>query len=328
MPAPVWVLLWADQVSEPTRVQCVRAIADERLAHDELHAPRPPPRAPDLLRRAAEAYQGMRFAEARERYDEAIAEAVASGASGLGAADLGDLYLGRALALEASGASGFDDFVRAARIAPARLLDPARAPPGAMQSFARAQEIVRVSSRGALVVEAPSGAAVFLDGDPVGRAPLRIADLPHGERLVRVEAPGRLPAAARVVHAGVETRVRLDGELAGPPALGALLEEARRRGAKTALIVTVRAAGDIVVERVAVAAGRVDAVERTGAADLRGALRRLLAPPPPSDRPRTWALLAGGVLAGAAIATMVILLGGDDGRGVQVSVQPPGEHPR
>jgi len=324
----VWVLLWADRAPADARSDALVAITAERLSCDELKAPPPGSRAHELMRQAAEAYQGMRFAEAKQLYDAAIADAIVGGAAGLDSVELGDLYLGRALALEASGTSGFDDFVHAARIAPSRLLDPGRSPPSALQSFARAQQAVRDSRRGTLIVEAPVGASVFLDGDPAGRAPLRVEALPWGERLVRVEAAGRLPASARVDHAGAETRVRLAGTLAGPPTLVGVLAEARSRGVATALIVTVPPSGDVVVERVAVSAGRVDAVERTSLSGLRASLRRLLAPPSRPRRVAVWAV--GGVLVGAAITTAVILLTGDgDGGGIRPSLDPSdGTHPQ
>jgi hypothetical protein len=130
---------------------------------------------------------------------------------------------------------------------------------------------------------------------------------------VRVESAGRRPASTRVDHASAETVVRLEGALSGPPTLAAVVEEARARGATAALIVTVPAAGDIVVERVPVAARRVDAAERTTIAGLRPALRRLLAPPPPPRRVLPWAI--GGVIVGAAATTAILLLAGDDGDG-------------
>jgi len=328
MLAAVWVVLWADDAPAPAREQAIRAIQAERLAFTELRAQPPQPRTGELSRRATQAYQAMRFAEARARFDEAIAEAVAGGAAGLSAADLADLYLGRALCAEASGASGFDDFVSAARIAPTRLLDPGRSPPSALQTFARAQQAVQQASRGALLVEAPTGAAVFLDGDPAGRAPLRLQNLPHGERLVRAEAPGHVPAAARVVHSGAETSVRLEGELAGPPALLAIVAQATARGAKRVLIVAVQPSGGATVERLDVRAGRVDAVESTAAGDLGAAIRRLLAPAPPPDRFRPAAWVVGGVVVGAAVTALVLLLGGDEGDdGIRASADPSGAVP-
>jgi hypothetical protein len=324
--AAAWVLLWADRTPPAVRTQALEAIAAERLACDVLEAPAPLPRTAELRSLAAEAYSGMRFADAHDKYDEAIAEATVSGAAGLGAAELADLYLGRALVHEALGESGFDDFVRAARVAPSRLLDPAHAPPNALQSFARAQQAVRESPRGTLIVEAPAGAAVFVDGEAMGRAPLRLDGLPWGERILRVEAPGRRSMAARVDHAAPETTARLVGGLVGPPTLAATLGEARARGASTVLIVTVPATGDVLVERVAVAGGRVDAVERTSPLELRAALRRLLAPAPPPRRILPWAI--GGVLVGAAATAAVILLTRDEGGDGIVPTADPSEATR
>jgi len=328
MVAAVWVLLWAEEAPTEAQAQARAAVQAERLEHVVLRPHPVKPLAPELLRQAINRYQQMRFADARTAYDEAITEAVATGAAGLGATELSDLFVGRALAVEATGGSGFDDMVRAAQIGPTRLLDPGRLPPSALREFERAQEAVRESPRGTLVVETVPGAAVFLDGDPAGSAPLRVESLPYGEHLVRVEAPGRLPVSARVVHENEETRVRLEGDLAGPPALAAVVGEAKAREVSTALIVTVVSGSDVLVERVDVDAGRVNAVERTETAELRSSLRRMLQPeePPSRVRPAVW--LLGGAAAGAVITTLIFLLQGDDDGGGTVPSVDPGSSQR
>lgn len=323
--AVIWVVLWADQAPPEARAEVRQAIQAERLEFVEARPGGGSPRAPELLRRANEEYGRMRFQDARAVYDDAIADAMASGAAGLSATELSDLFLGRALAVEAAGDSGFDDMVRAAQVAPTRLLDPGRLPPNVLKEFERAQRAVQDSPTGTLIVEAPTSATVFVDGKPVGRAPVRIEELAQGERLVRAEDPGRVTVSAVVTHSSEETRVRLEGQLSGPPTLATVVDDARARAVATVLIVSAQPDGDVLVERVHVARGRVDAIEKTSPADLRGSLRRMMRPdePPPKIHPAVW--LAGGAAVGVAITALVFLLSGDgDAAGTVLVVDPSG----
>ena len=104
-----------------------------RLGAGRSLAARPPTAsAPLQLRRAVEAYQDFRYAEALASADAGLAEATATGALGLSGSDLSDLLLYRALAVGERGdaARAWDDFVRAAALDPSRRLDPVRFPPG------------------------------------------------------------------------------------------------------------------------------------------------------------------------------------------------------
>jgi hypothetical protein len=71
-----------------------------------------------------------------------------------------------------------------------------------------------IPSQGALLVDSePSGARVFVNGQPVGSTPVVLKEMPVGSRVVRVEADGyRAWSAAIRVVANQETRldVRLD----------------------------------------------------------------------------------------------------------------------
>ena len=89
----------------------------------------------------------------------------------------------------------WEDFVRAALLAPERVLDAGRFAPAVLETWRRAAAEAHRRPRGVLVVRAPIGARVSVDGCPPVAAPAVVSGLIHGEHLVRVEEPGRVPWA-------------------------------------------------------------------------------------------------------------------------------------
>lgn len=74
-------------------------------------------------------------------------------------------------------------------------------------------ELRRLPGRLAVRAVPVDGAAVSIDGEPVGRTPLDDAPIEHGEREVLVTAPRYLPVARTIQVEGMGLPVRIDVEL-------------------------------------------------------------------------------------------------------------------
>src|SRR6185312_10396886 len=117
----------------------------------DVQAP-PEPRAPTEARMGILNAQKLAFGEALHDLDAAAAEVTTSGGAGLDATALSDLYLYRAMATaradwnaQANAAptdargKAFDDYLRAATIAPTRALNPRELPPQVVADLAPAR---------------------------------------------------------------------------------------------------------------------------------------------------------------------------------------------
>ncbi|HEX8951127.1 MAG TPA: hypothetical protein VF945_04745, partial [Polyangia bacterium] len=115
------------------------------------------------------------------------------------------IYLYRGLCrLEVGPAeAAWDDLVRAARLDPTRVIDPARFPPRAVAAYRRAAVEATERGRVQLEVAAPAGATLRLDG----RAFDGNATVPVGTHFVGVSAPGYEPWAAVVDVSGAHERL-------------------------------------------------------------------------------------------------------------------------
>jgi len=311
---------------------------------DRSPAAAPAPEAPALHRRAVEAYEALRFDEAVSALDAAIAEAERSGAAGLSAAQLSDLFLYRGLTYTQRGDStrAWDDLVRAAVLDPARVLDPLRFPTRAVEAFARARDRVRAEPRGDLVIAAPAGCDVIVDGASTSDGHVTLA---YGDHFVRVTCAGQRPWGARIGVAAPSTSFTPSLVADAAPAADDLRALARTRGARELIVVTASlspgAPPTLSMVRLDVASGKVAArasvaLAPGGAAtpDAEAAFERVLAPPiavpapAPGERSRWWKspwLWAG---VGAAVATAIVLpiaLSQSDGASSgDVTVQPSG----
>jgi hypothetical protein len=217
-----------------------------------IDIPAPPePRAPDLLKIAVINTMKLAFTDALRDLDAAVAEVTASGGRGLSTDDLATLYLTRAIATaqvnwNATAADpatpertrAFDDYLRAAALAPARALNPREIPPQALADFTRAVEEVRKRPRGTLTVQGSADARVTLDGGaplPVAGG-VRVRALVCGEHLIAVEELGRAPFGAAISF-GQPTQ---DFVIPARPPLSldaaTAAAHARRMGAKFALV--------------------------------------------------------------------------------------------
>lgn len=217
-----------------------------------IDIPAPPaPHAPDLLKIGVINTLKLAFVDALRNLDAAAAEVAQSGGRGLSTDDLATLYLHRAMATARvdwnatadaapteARTKAFDDYLRAAALAPARQLNPRELPTQTLADFGRAVEEVRRRPRGTLVIQGSADATVALDGG----APLPVAggvsfrDLVHGEHLIAVDELGRAPWGATVTFGEPTQTVVIPTRppLALDPATAGA--HARRMGAKFALV--------------------------------------------------------------------------------------------
>jgi hypothetical protein len=154
---------------------------------DATEQPAPPPSLAPELDTAIADYTAFHFAETVTRLDALAQKAEAQGGGDLDARRLAEIYLYRALArLELGPAeAAWEDLVRAARLDPTRVIDPARFPPRVVAAYKRAIAEVAQLPRAELEVVAPPDAVVHIDG----RAAARVSTVTVGQHLVAVEAP-------------------------------------------------------------------------------------------------------------------------------------------
>lgn len=209
------------------------------------------PRAPDNVRIGILNAQKLAFAEAQHDLDAAAAEIATTGGAGLTAAELGDLYLFRAMSraradwnAQPSAApteartQAFDDYLRAATLVPTRTPNARELPPQVVADFNRALEIVHKRPLGTLLVKGPADAQVALDGGPLMpiAGGVTIHDVSFGEHLLRVEQIGYatwgtiVPFGQPSVEIDVPARAALTLDDATAAAHG------RRMGARFALV--------------------------------------------------------------------------------------------
>jgi hypothetical protein len=217
-----------------------------------VDVPAPPePRAPTDTRMGILSAQKLAFTEAAHDLDAAAAEVAATGGAGLDAAALSDLYLYRAMATARADwnaqptaaptdarTKAFDDYLRAATIAPARTLNPRELPPQVVFDFARAVELVKKRPRGTLVVKGPPDAQVSLDGGPLmpiaGGVTFR--DLVQGEHVLRVEQIGSAAWGTVVPFGQPQLEVDVPARAALTLDDATAAAHARRMGARYALV--------------------------------------------------------------------------------------------
>ena len=113
----------------------------------------------------------FRFAEALAKLDELARLADARGGGDLDPRQLSEIYLYRGLArLELGPAeAAWDDLVRAARLDPTRVIDPARFPPRVVAAYRRAVAEVAQLPRAELEVTRPTARVVRFDGRVLAR---------------------------------------------------------------------------------------------------------------------------------------------------------------
>ncbi len=158
------------------------------------------------LAAALDDYRAFRFADAVARLETLAEAARAAGGGDLDARSLSDVYLYRGLARSELGSAdaAWDDFVRAARLEPARVLDPARFAPRAVAAYHRAAaEALAVAPVN--VALAPAVAHVRVDGRDVD-GPLALTP---GTHFVRAVDEGLAPWSGTIDVTTAQQRVAL-----------------------------------------------------------------------------------------------------------------------
>jgi hypothetical protein len=261
------------------------------------------PATASILKRAIDAYDGLRYDDAWATLQEARALADRTGAAGLTQTQLADLFLYRGLVKIQQGEPNtyWDELVTSVTIDPVRVLDPARFPPRVATELARVRQALTDRKRATLAVDAPAGCTVLIDGaaaSAVGSAQPLV-----GSHWVHVTCADRAPWGTRAELTGDQLVVARNTVLA-PPTDDEVLIQARTVGANAFVAVEVRS-GVGTARLVGVDGRERDrrSVAITGdLVPLARAVRELLAP---RNQPRwyesRWAWAAGAAAVAAAI---------------------------
>jgi len=146
-----------------------------------------PPAVSNAFREAYSAKEATRYSEARLLFKSAIEFALKQPER----AYFGQVFDAHVAWAFASVEDGNQEEARVALRALARLAPdynlPKDLPPVFQREFERAKLLTSRLPKGTLVVEAPEGAVVFLNGRPVGIAPVVVANLPQGTHYVYLE---------------------------------------------------------------------------------------------------------------------------------------------
>ena len=213
--------------------------------------PPPAPRAPDDVRFGILNAQKLAFTEAAHDLDVAAAEVATTGGAGLTDAELGDLYLYRAMATARADwkaqpadaptearTKSFDDYLRAATLAPRRTLNARELPPQVVADFQRAVEVIRKRASGTLVVKGPADGQVALDDGalmPIAGG-VTFHDLVFGEHLIRVEQIGYAPWGTAVPFGQPSMEIDVPARAALKLDDATATAHGRRMGARFALV--------------------------------------------------------------------------------------------
>ncbi len=299
-PAADLVVVWA-----PARdVRPIAAAA--RDAGAALVDRSPPPASVaftgTLIARGIEGYDKLRYDDAWQALEKAREAVDKTGAEGLTAAQLSDLFLYRGLIRTQRGdPTSFDELAMAIVIDPTRTLDAARFAPDVLENVERARTAMSGRPRATLTVDAPAGCTTAVDGSVAESAAPRVT----GTHWVRVTCPDHAPWATRVDLIAPSTHVVARPTRYAAPSDTDLLVQARTAGASALVFAEVR--GDIATARLIGLDGR-ERDRRTvsttrGLEPLAGAVRELLRPAAKTKWYRSkWAYAGGAAILAAVIA--------------------------
>ena len=169
-PAADVVVIWAPGAQLAPIAEVARRAG--AVVIDRSPAADPAPGTAALVKRAIAAYDALRYDDAWAALDEARALVDRTGAAGLAQTELADLFLYRGLIKVQQGElnTSWDELVASVTIDPVRVLDPARFPPRVASELARVHQALADRARAALVVDAPAGCTVQIDGAAAGAA--------------------------------------------------------------------------------------------------------------------------------------------------------------
>jgi hypothetical protein len=279
-----------------------------------------------MLDAALADYAAFRFADALAKLDELARTVDARGGGELDARQLSEVYLYRALARLEVGPpeAAWDDLVRAARLDPTRVLDPARFQPRVVAAYRRAATEATELPRCELELVLPAGAAVRLDGRPlaglgtvaVGQHLVTVAVTGTHERLqppLRRDEPPDADALVAMTHDRTPAHILLGAVAAGEggwrfvartltPADGKTLSGSAPLDDMPAAIVVER-----VLDRLSPITPGVVTVEK----------------PAPKRRWWVWAAVAGGVAATLLVVIPVSVVYGSSSSSGQIGGTVP-----
>jgi hypothetical protein len=289
----------------------------------------PPPRqradTASILRRGIAAYDALRLADAMSAFDEARAAVDRTGAADVTQTELSDLFLYRGLVKlqQNDPTAAWDELIIAATVAPARVLDPARFPPRVATEIDRARTSLKDRPTSTLVVAAPTGCTVSIDGAELSAIPSASAlpgagvPRPQGSHWTSVNCVDRGPWGTRVELTSDVTLTPRNAPIT-PPSADDVLIQARTTGAQAFVVVEV--AGNIGTARLVGVDGR-ERDRRTvtipvsgDLAGLGSAVRGLLSPVPKGHWYQSrWAWAAGAaVLAAAIVVPITAIVAGNN----------------
>ena len=305
-PLPDVVVVWAPGADVAPVAAAARAHGAAVI--DRSPTPPPPADTAAVLQRGIDAYDAVRYDEARAVLDQARDECDRTGAAGLTNEQLQDLLLYRGLVRSQLGedAQAWDELVAAIVVDPARIPDPARFPPKVVDTLARARKQTLEQHVAAdLDVSAPPGCSTFLDGAAsAGRA-----KLVTGAHWIRVACPDRPPWGERVELTSLGASIAADPPRFAPPAEVDLLVQARVAGARAIVIAEVHSG--IATARAVALDGR-ELERRTVAIDARGNLaplaRAIDAMRTPASEQHLWYASRWAWAGGAALLAAAILV--------------------
>lgn len=304
-PAADVVVVWAPGAK-------IAPIAAAARAHGAAvidRSPAPPAaiETAKILQRGIDAYDALRYDEARSALDQARDLVDRTGAAGLSTAQLSDLFLYRGLVRVQLGdeTGAWDELTTSVVVDPARALDPGRFPPKIVELFQRAKDQATHDKASAdLELDAPTGCTAFVDGVATSGKAHAIA----GSHWVRVDCSDRTPWGQRVDLPNIGLHLRADPLPYAPPSEAELLVQARVAGARAIVVAEVH--GNIATARVLGLDGREkDRRSVTIAGDLAplaAAVGELLTPAPHTPWYQSKWAWAGGAAAIAAIVLVPI----------------------
>lgn len=332
-PAADVVVLWSEQPLGATATALGDAASRSGAAYIDArgeHAALPDPLP--LIKRGITAYGNLELEGAINSLNAAADLVDQTGAAGLDATTLADLFLYRALAYATRGDDprSWDDFVTVAAVQPTRVLDPANFGPRAVDRFGQARAHVAALPRGKVTLAAPPGTrcTVRIDGGVVAA---REVELPFGHHWLDATCDGRAPVRRRLAVDRVAIEAKIAGPEIAPPDDAALLVQARTAGSRAVLAVVVRPRTAL-LRRIGIdgkeqarATITLHGTERDRG-DLVAAVNRLLEPPaPPPKEPwykSKWVWAAGGAAVVAAI--LIPFAARSSGSAPDVVVRPDG----
>lgn len=295
---------------------------------DRTPAVEAPPPAAAALRRGIEAYESLRIDEAWAALSEARTLGDRAGGADLTAAMLSDLALYRGLTQIQRGdpTAAWDELVAALVIAPTRVLDPARFPPGVIAEVERARAAVLARPRVELALVRPADCSVIVDGAAVDGAAVAVV---AGTHWIHARC-GAATWSARADALDAVTRIAIEPRGAAPPGDDDVLIQARAAGARGVVIATAQG-GVVTLRRLAIDGRERD--RRTTAAAPDGvaaarALETLLASAPPARWYQSrWAWAAGAAILAAAVLVPITAALAADGAPPSVTVRGPASLP-